>query len=323
MNVLVVGAGAVGQVYGRHARLGGADVTFFVRDKYRDEVARGFELYPLNRKRGTAVRFDDFAVVTRADEVAARHFDQVYFAVSSPALQGPWLAELVAAIGDATILTLQPGEGDRDRFIAAGANAERVVSGMITLISYSAPLPGETRFPRPGMAYWFPPLAPCPISGARERVDAVIALLRKGGLPVRRHNDARRLAVFPTAVMMSYLVALECAGWSFQELVHTRLALGARASREALAVVAQSAGKPPLAIRLVMRPRILRIGLWLAQRVVPLPLEIYLKEHFTKVGAQTRAFIASYIERGHAAKLDTSALEELVAELPAQARLSA
>ena len=44
-RVLVVGAGAVGQVYGRHARQGGADVTFFVREKYRDTVSRGFDIY--------------------------------------------------------------------------------------------------------------------------------------------------------------------------------------------------------------------------------------------------------------------------------------
>ena len=198
-----------------------------------------------------------------------------------------------------------------------------MVSGVITLISYSAPLPGETRFPQPGMAYWFPPLAPSPISGARDRVAAVLAVLRKGRLPVRRHRDARRLAAFPTAVMMAYLVALECAGWSFQELVRTRLALGARAAREAIAAVALGSGKPPLALRVVTRPRVLRIGLWLAKLVVPLPLEIYLEYHFTKVGDQTRAFVASYIERGRAAGVETSALEELVAALPAQARISA
>ncbi|HTJ46743.1 MAG TPA: 2-dehydropantoate 2-reductase N-terminal domain-containing protein, partial [Kofleriaceae bacterium] len=51
MRVLVVGAGAVGQVYARHAQQGGADVTFFVREKYRDEVARGLDLYPLNKRK--------------------------------------------------------------------------------------------------------------------------------------------------------------------------------------------------------------------------------------------------------------------------------
>ena len=101
-------------------------------------------------------------MISRADEVSARTFDQVYLTMSSTALRGPWLAELVAATGNATIVALQPGLDDLETIIAAGAAKERVVSGVITLISYSAPLPGETRFPRPGMAYWFPP-APGPI----------------------------------------------------------------------------------------------------------------------------------------------------------------
>ena len=66
-RVLVVGAGAVGQVYGRHAQLAGADVTFFVREKYRDEVTRGFTMYPLNRRRNTEpVEVTGFAASSRA-----------------------------------------------------------------------------------------------------------------------------------------------------------------------------------------------------------------------------------------------------------------
>ena len=41
MNVLIVGAGAVGQVYGRHLALGGAHVYYFVREKYAAEFAAG------------------------------------------------------------------------------------------------------------------------------------------------------------------------------------------------------------------------------------------------------------------------------------------
>jgi len=316
MKVLVVGAGAVGQVYGRHAAVGGADVTFFVRDKYRDEVSRGFDMYPLNH-RGTTVRFDGFSVVTRADEVAAAKFDQVYVAVSSPALRGPWLAELIAATGDATILALQPGQDDLDTFVAAGAARERIVSGVITLISYHAPLPGETRFAKPGMAYWFPPLAPCPISGAPERVQAVLDVLRAGRLPIRRVADVPSFSVFPTAVMMPYLTALEAAGWSFHDFARRTIALGGRGAREALDVAGARVGKkPPLPLRLATRPRIMRMGLWVIARVVPLPLEVYLKAHFTKVGDQTRMFMAGYIERGRDAKLDVDALEQLVAALP-------
>ena len=48
MNVLIVGAGAVGQVYGYHLAKGGADVSFYIREQYAAELDRGFELYQLS-----------------------------------------------------------------------------------------------------------------------------------------------------------------------------------------------------------------------------------------------------------------------------------
>jgi 2-dehydropantoate 2-reductase len=312
-RVLVVGAGAVGQVYARHAQLGGADVTFFVRKKYRAEVSRGFDMYPLNRRGTQPVRFEGFSVVSRAGEVAGKSFDQIYLTVSSPALRGPWLPEFAAVTGNATIIALQPGLDDLETIVAAGIPKERIVSGVITLISYHAPLPGETRFPRPGMAYWFPPLAPSPLCGEPARRDAAVGLLRAGHLPAKRHPNVPQLAAFPTAIMMPYLVALESAGWSLKALTSDVMELGARGAREALAIVALTWGKPPLQIRMIARPRMLRFGLYLARRVVPLPLEVYLKEHFTKVGDQTRMLMAGYIKRGKQAGLDVTGLEQLMA----------
>ncbi len=83
-RILLVGAGAVGQVYGRHLQLGGADISFLVRPQYAAAVRRGFDLYPL-RKRGRrdAVRLQDFAVLTETAAVAAQRWDAVFLCVSS------------------------------------------------------------------------------------------------------------------------------------------------------------------------------------------------------------------------------------------------
>ena len=212
------------------------------------------------------------------------------------------------------------GIEDRDAIVAAGASVDRLVSGMITLISYAAPLPGETRFPKPGMAYWFPPMSPAPFSGPGERTAGVIALMRKGGLPAKRHDDVPRAVAFPSAVLMTYLVALENAGWSFRTLPHGHIQLGARGAREAIAIVGHRAGRAPLGVRLAARPGILRMALWFGARAMPLPLEIYLKEHFTKVGDQTREFMVRYIARGKEVGLPVTALEQLMATLPPLAR---
>jgi len=323
-RVLVVGAGAVGQVYARHLQLGGAKVTLFVREKYRQAIERGFDLYALNGPRPTEPqRFEGFSVVTRPDEEDALGFDQVYLTVSSPALGGAWLRELVAAAGDATIVALQPGKDEQEVLRAAGVPPERLVPGMITLISYAAPLPGETRFSHPGMAYWFPPMAPCRLSGPGERTEAVVRALRAGGLPARRYADVPSSVVFPSAILMPYLVALESAGWSLRALWRGGAsALGARAAREALAVAATTTDRrPPLAMRVMSRPGVLRFALWAARRLMPLPFEIYLREHFTKVHAQTMEFMAGYIAKGKKSDLAVGALEQLIAAVEPAARV--
>jgi 2-dehydropantoate 2-reductase len=115
---------------------------------------------------------------------------------------------------------------------------------------------------------------------------------------------------------MAYLIALENAGWSFRALFRGGIEEGARAAREAIAIVARDeGGRVPLSARLIARPRILRTGLWLGRRIVPLPLEVYLKEHFTKVGEQTREFVAGYIARGRALDMPVDALAAQIAAL--------
>jgi 2-dehydropantoate 2-reductase len=213
------------------------------------------------------------------------------------------------------VVALQPGKDERALLLAVGLPADRLVQGMITLISYTAPLPGETRFPKPGMAYWFPPMAPAPHSGPRERTAAVVRALRAGKLPSKVHGDVPSAVAFPSAILMPYLVALETAGWSFQALGRSpALDLGARAVREALAVTAATTGRRrPLGARVMSRPSMLRFALWFAVRLVPLPLEIYLREHFIKVHAQTIEFMANYIAKGKQAGVGVAALEELLA----------
>jgi hypothetical protein len=131
------------------------------------------------------------------------------------------------------------------------------------------------------------------------------------------------MVAFPSAILMPYLVALEAAGWSFRELARSdAIGLGARAARQALAATAATTDRrPPLGVRLIARPRMLRFALWAGRLIVPLPLEIYLREHFTKVHDQTIEFMTGYIAKGKQAHVDVTALEELLARVGPQRAL--
>jgi 2-dehydropantoate 2-reductase len=315
MNVLIVGAGAVGQVYGRHLALGGARVSYYVREKYAVECRAGLVFYPLNRRRPREVPVrmpvapDE--VLTTIDQVKATAWDQVYLCMASHALRGAWLPELAAAIGDATVVSLQPGSEDRDIVIAA-VREDRVVSGMITVISYHAPLAGET-VPEPGMAYYFPPMQPAPFSGPRERTRAVVDALKRGGLPCKVARDVPAKVRFPSALLMVLLTALESAQWKLDDLANSPLLARVRpATLEAFAIIASAHGtKAPRMLKMVARPFWLRRLLWVARRMMPFDLETYLRVHFTKVREQTRMFMHGYIDEGSRLGRSTDVLREL------------
>jgi 2-dehydropantoate 2-reductase len=315
MNALIVGAGAVGQVYGRHLALGGAHVYYFVREKYAEECRRGFAFYPLNRRkpRAAAVRMSVAPgdILTSVDEVKAIRFDQVYLCVASHQLHGPWLGELVAAIGDATVVSLQPGREDRDVILRV-VPVDRLVAGMITVISYHAPLPGET-VPEPGMAYWFPPLQPAPFSGPVERTRAVVGALRAGKQPATIKRDVPAMVIFPSALLMVLLTALERARWSFRELKAGAVLPSVRpAVAEAFAIIqAEHGTRAPRLLGMITRPFWLRRIITLARWVLPLDAETYFRVHFTKVNEQTRMFMRAYIEQGAKLGTPTNALRAL------------
>ncbi len=311
-RVLIVGAGAVGQVYGRHLQLGGAEITFLVKPHHVEGLEAPLRLYPLNQCAlgDQPVEFSDYTLMTEPPKATDRPFDQVWLCVSSPAIRHPWLEELCKAIGDATVITLLPGIEDR-ALLLEYIPEERLVSGLIPIISYPAPLPGEPEDAR-GMAYWFPPLAPTPLSGPTERRDAAVELLKAGGQPAKTHDDVAAVSGFPTAMLMPLLLALEAGEWKFSELAgpyHGPRAL--EGLREAFKIVSTHLNQPvPFWLRFVNMAS-LRSLLWLAPKFVPLPLETYLAFHFTKVGEQTRLFIDTYIQLGETHELPTRALKAL------------
>ncbi len=318
-SILVVGAGAVGQVYGRHLQLGGAQVTFYMRAKYRADAEKGYPMYPLNKQgRDKPVRFGDFGIVTdKAEVAAAGPFDEVWLCVSSPALRGQWLEDVIdSAGGKATIVMLTSGFEDR-KLLASLTGEERIVAGMISMISYHGPLPDET-LPEPGVVYWFPPLGPSPFHGPKERTRAVVDGLRAGKCPAKVSADVEAAGSFGAAVLMPHLLALEANNWRFDGLKRGDwLRKASAATKEALAATAAHLGtEPPLAMKFI-NPMALRVIMAASKHVIPLPIETYLAYHFTKVGDQTRAYINDYVASCIEHQLPSDALGELCKRLDA------
>lgn len=140
-QVLLVGAGAVGQIYSYYLAKAGADVTFFAKPQHADAARGGFWLYriPGFRLSGKGelrapIRVEACQVLTRLDEVAAKRWDLIFLCVSSPALRSGWFPEFARAVGsEATFVLFQLGLDDRE-YAAAHVAPERLVSGCFTKV---------------------------------------------------------------------------------------------------------------------------------------------------------------------------------------------
>ena len=313
MDVLVVGAGAVGAVYAHHLAKGGARVSFFVREARRAEAARPIALHrvPLLVGRRRTERFVPRGVLATLAEVREQRFDAAWICTPSDALDASWLDPLVAALGDATIVGLQPGDA-AGRVLAASVPRARLVRGTITMISWHTPLEGSTdpreRGAEPGYAY----LLPGPTRFAGERAATIAASLARGRAPARGDPRADDEVAFSSAVLLPHVAALEAASWSFAALAKSELArVAVEASREAVQLVARERSiAVPVALRLV-RPWITRLALWWIPRLAPFDVETYFRVHFTKVGTQTRAILRDQITSAAAHQLPADALVSL------------
>ncbi|GAA3598073.1 hypothetical protein GCM10022419_096820 [Nonomuraea rosea] len=274
VKVLIVGAGALGQVFGSWLATGGAQVSYLVkagREKWADG---GVPVSRLRSGRGpVAGRLVPYQVMSEP----AGAWDMVWLCVDSGALRGAAIARLREVSAGATIVTIGQDLGDLDT-LARIWPQEQIVQVTPTVLAFPAPS---------GMTYWTPPGAATGVSG--PRAPQVVAALRAGGVKARRVRQAGG-GEMTAARMIPFIAALEQAGWSLP-----RLDGAAAASREAIAVVAAQHGRrvtpsaPAWAVRPALRalPRLLPFDLW-----------HYLESHFTKVSAQTRLMLDGWIAEG-------------------------
>ncbi|MGW1739084.1 ketopantoate reductase family protein [Nocardia sp. NPDC001965] len=307
MRILVVGDGALGQVFGLRLGLGGASVNYLVKPGRTGWGGTGRTLYRLRRFGGpVAERLRPAGVDA---ETPDGPWDMVWLCVSSTALRGSWLPALRDVVGDTTVVTI--GQDLHDRAVLERVwPAGRIVQVVPSLFAYSAPLTGEV--PAPGIAYWVPPGSALTVLGDPDRAGAVVDALRAGGLRARRSARAgtgERVA----ALMVPGIAALEAADWSLPALL-ADMGPAVEAGAEASAVVAAQ----PRAHRVRVPKWVARGALRMLRVLLPFDLDRYLEAHFTKVADQTRLMLDGWIAEGETRGLPVNRLRELRNRLSAR-----
>lgn len=321
INALIVGAGAVGQVYGYYLQRGGALVSCFVKEKHQQEAGQGFSLYRCRRSGlGSAERFQAAAIYSDFAELKQQRWDQVWLAVPSTALRDEWLQQLRSVIGDATVVMLQPDLDDRDHVLKVFP-AEQVVCGVVNFISYQTPLPDlpdyHTDADKHGVAYLLLPMMPAEFSGSSGRVVPVVEAMASGRMNVKIGKDASRAYADRSAWMIPLVASLELEHWSFRKLqLSPVLGLAVDAAKEALQIVAAKFDQRQNWTERMFSLFWVKVALPLIRVMSPMDAESFVKFHFMKTAPQTRMMLQTYIAEGRKRGQPTGHLELLLARLP-------
>jgi hypothetical protein len=311
MKVLIVGAGAVGQVYGHYYAQGGCEVTFFVKPRHMEELNQGLVIFNLNKKQ--KILFKNYSIITDLPSLNATQWDVVVLTVPSDALYTPWLKEFLSSINEnAALVTLQPGMNDREEIIKFFPK-EKIVTGVIALVAFPTPL-GNKWPQEKGMAVWFPPFAKAPFDGMPEEVKKAMSPLIKAGFPAtfKKINDKPEMVAFGATFLGLFIRNLELQGWKLSAFQNSQTALlMTRSTKEAFEVVSKSHQLSSPFFGHLLSTMFYRTAIAVAKFMMPFDLETYLKFHFTKVGPQMRMGLENLQKEARALGMETPHLDRV------------
>jgi len=327
MELLVVGAGAVGSVYGYLASRNPAPktvkVTYLIKPKHRKGLEEGLKLYHWKGRRAEKILFKEFSLIESIKEVEKLNFDAVLITLPSDKIREEgWLESLLKATKTAKVWSLQPNPTDRDfirqKMKAAGISDidGNLVFGSIPILSYLAPMPGEN-FTEPGYAFYLPPTSKAAWSSkvtpeAKKTAD----LFSAGGLPSKVVAESDTNSILPEALLRCLVAGLEKSEWSFDRFLNgPNLLLVTEGIREMTAIFSKKAGvKDPgkkLSGKLLSTGFGIRAAVRGSRLLMPFDFEAFLRVHFTKVETQMHQAIEELIESAKESRLPATNLKLL------------
>lgn len=239
-KILILGAGAIGQVIGTHLRLSGCDVSFWVRPYQVDQFTeKGIKIY--NLKTETELHISAPHLVT---ELPNTDYDAIFLCVRSDQLDAA-LADLKSQLGDTEdklIVCLQPGRED-------ALKTFRALPEMVIIPG----APAFSAYPKNDrIEYWAPKSIPTligpPFNETLHVRDELVRLLSQGGIPTKGVNDLEAEVRFPSVFLSTTLAGFNLAGYSLKAMSQNKklLELTAQGIREGVAITKKDLGFIPI-----------------------------------------------------------------------------
>jgi 2-dehydropantoate 2-reductase len=311
MNILIIGAGALGQVYGTHLAQGGHDVSFLVKPGQRANKTASIEVHQLRRFGSPHSRpMVPRAIYTDIGDTQRLAWDAVWICVPSDKFDETWFKAASSAFQAATIVSISQDIQDKARLLRYWPQSS-IVQITPAVFAYQPPLAREAA--PSGIAYWIPPGARQIVSGPLARAASLAAALTAGGMKAKAIPAEKYRGDTRAAMLEPLVLGLELADWSWPRFARdTRLA--AAAAREAANITnALHGAKPPSAI--ATSPVVARIAWRFIALLAPFDFTLFLRQHYTKIAGQSRNVLEHWIEEGDSRHYPTSRLQELYARL--------
>ncbi len=321
MKVLIVGCGAVGQVFGFHLQNAGVELGFYElpanAEKLKQELNQGglplYQITFFHRQNPIVHRLENYRVMTDITESQEFNPDQIWFTTPSPVYYSEWFQDFLLKVPSNRVVCFAP-EGGRAEFFQDGFE-DRLVFAGTTFMAWQGGPQGGGGHPG-GVNFYRSPLG-IPLTGKKETCRDVAQLLKIAGFRVTIEKPESHMQAAVTAVMTAFVAGLELAGWSLKAyrkspwLKHT-----AEACREA--VLSQSSRSGRIQQALLIKP-VLSLAFSLTTLLLPLltPFDIhqYLKFHYRKTGKQTLTLLEVFIADGEKKELPVENIRILLQAL--------
>ena len=318
MKILIVGCGAVGQVWGLFLQKAGVELGLYDRPavaaKLKQALEQGglplFQITRSHRRDPIAHRLADYRVI--ADAAEARRFapDQIWFTVPSPVYYTEWFREFPQAVPSQRVVCFIP-EGGRPEFIPEGGGERFVFGGTAFMAWQGGPEGGGGR--AGGINFWRPPLG-IPLAGSKNACREVGQILKKAGFGYTAGKADSRDQAATTAAMTAFTAGLELSGWSLREFRKSSwLTRSAGACREAVLGQLPGTGAFQRALlgESVLTAAFRLVAIFLPL-LVPFELEKYLKFHYTKTREQSIGLLELFIKDGERRNMPVEKIREVL-----------
>ena len=306
-DILIVGAGAVGVVYGAALHAIGENVTFWVREKYLEETRQGIDLHTISVM-GSPKKVEVSKQAVAKTEDLVNSPDEIWLCVSKTAVKSQSITNLVNAFPDAHIVSFQPGLTDLAR-LKKRFPEHKIDGGVIGFVAYQ-PHAKETR---KGISVWYPPAAPSQFY--TENAADFAARLTRGGCPSKVNKNAPEVVSQMTIVLNALVLHLELVDWKFKRFKEVLKPFNAFIEENLKIVNTHNKTKKMKGLFVLKSSFTFQSLLQTVSLAAPFDFEAYLEYHFLKVRDQSIAMLRENCKLADQMNLPHSETDSLLKKL--------